>query len=192
MTTLTVLEQAFASHLDATPVGVRVVPRDETPWWRGRRAGRWRPLDPERVFETLCTLPRTGLVLVRPAAADPGAMLLAAAGAVLGLDVITLPGDLDEAIWCVGVALALGIDEPETFGRVLDVVCCGPVGAPAFPRQLWGPAGISVPALRPATLARWASCAWRPCSWCQAGGLPGHRCRRCGAPVVETAAEVAA
>ena len=192
MSAVTVFDQTIAQQLGSTRDGVYVVPRDEVQWWRIRRAGRWRPLNPDRVLDVLCDVPRPGVVLTRPAAVDPGAACLATVATLVGHDVITLPAALDEAIWSVGVCLALGLSDAVTLGRVLDVVCCGPGSAPSLPRQIWGPTGLSVPALRPATLARWAYCAWRPCSWCDAGGLPGQRCRRCGAPVHDMPVEVAA
>jgi hypothetical protein len=188
---VTVVDQSIAQRLGPTPDGVYVVPRDAVRWWRGRSAGRWRPLNPDRVLDVLCDLPRPGVVLTRPATVDPGAAFLATAATLVGHDVIMLPAVLDEAIWSVGVTLAIGVSDAATLARVLDVVCCGPGSAPSLPRQIWGPTGLSVPALRPATLARWAYCAWRPCSWCDAGGLPGHRCRRCGAPVHDIPVEVA-
>ncbi len=186
------IDATIARHLGRMPKGVFVVPRDTLRWWRVRRAGQWRPLDPERVIDLLCDLPRPGLVLARPASADPGAACLATTAAVAGHDVIALPAALDEAVWSVGVTLGLVACAGETLGRVLDVICCGPASAPTLPHQEWGPTGLSVPALRPVTLARWAYCAWHPCSWCDAGGLPGHRCRRCGAPVYQMPAQVAA
>lgn len=189
---LAVVDQAIARHLGSVPDFVVVVPRDVVRWWRVRRAGRWHPLDRDRVLDLLCGLPRPGLVLARPASADPGAACLATIAAVVGHEVITLPTAMDEALWSVGVTFSLAGCAGDTLGRVLDVICCGPASAPALPHQRWGPTGLSVPALRPATLARWAYCAWRPCIWCDAGGLPGHRCRRCGVPVTEPALEFAA
>ena len=44
-----------------------------------------------------------------------------------------------------------------------------------------GAGAVRVPALRPAVLARWAGCVWRPCDRCAGGGLPGAPCGRCGA-----------
>lgn len=189
---VTVIDHTLASHLGPPPDGVFVVPRKAASRWRVRRVERWRPLDPDAVLDVLCALPRPGFVLVRPVAADPGAACLATTAAVVGHEVITLPGELDEAVWSVGIAFGLMSCDAERVGRVLDVVCCGPGTALELPRRSWGPTGISVPALRPTTLARWAYCAWSPCSWCEAGGLVGHRCRRCGVIVQEPASEVAA
>lgn len=35
--------------------------------------------------------------------------------------------------------------------------------------------------------ARWALRAWRPCGWCEGGGVRSARCARCGAPLAEDA-----
>ena len=59
----------------------------------------------------------TGCGLDPPAAVDPGAAFLATAATLVGHDVITLPAALDEAIWSVGVTLALGVSDAATLGR---------------------------------------------------------------------------
>lgn len=192
MSGLTIIDQTIAVQLDHVPDGVYIVPRDTFGWWRWRQAGRWRPIDPDRVLDLLWALPRPGVVLARPPAADRGVACLASAATLAGHDVIALPEAIDEAVWSVAVAISLGVSDVSTLGRVLDVVCCGPGGARSVPQRPWGATGLSVPALRPATLARWAYRAWRPCRWCHGGGLPGYRCRRCGAPVDDLPTEVAA
>lgn len=187
-----IIDQAIADRLGPLPERFVVVRRERCAWRGPGRDRGWRALDPERVLQVVGDLAAPGWALVRPPESDPGAQCLSAAAALLGHEVVTLPAALDEAVWSVGVARGVGGSTDETLGRVLDVVCCGPNAAPKSPRQAWGPTGLLVPALRPATLARWAYCAWRSCTWCAAGGLPGHACRRCGAPIDELHSEVAA
>ncbi len=191
MSVVVVVDAAVAGTLDLPPC-VHVVPREAPRWGRDRRARSLRPLYPDRVLELLCELPRPALVLARPDASDPDAACLAALARLAGHQVVRLPARLDEAVWSVGAGFAVEDLSDRDRNRVLDVVCCGPDAAPAMPRQAWGPGGLTVPAVRPATLARWACCAWRPCGWCDAGGLSGHRCRRCGYPIAEVAWEAAA
>lgn len=184
MTTTLVVERGIVERLGGAPSGVWIVPRSPSRWWRRRREP-WAPLDPETVLETLAAIRRPAVVLARSAMADPGAGCLIDVAHLLGLEVRRLPDSLDAAAWSAGIASCLDQPLAADGNRALDVLCCGPAAAPASPRERWGPAGISVPALRPATLARWAACAWRACRWCAAGGLPGDRCRRCGHPVHE-------
>ncbi len=96
---------------------------------------------------------------------------------------IALPEDPAAAEWCVAVARELSPADHHAVVRALEVLCNGPDVVERAPRRSWGPHGIGVPALRPVTLARWASCAWVPCSWCARGGAVGHPCLRCGAPI---------
>ena len=182
MTPTLVVEHGIAECVGGAPFGVRVVPRRRSSWWRRRRSP-WEPLDPEAVLDVLIEIRRPAVVFTRRAAADPGARCLGDIAHLLGLDVRTLPDNRDEAAWCVGIAGSLGEALTARDIRALDVLCCGSAVAPGSPRGQWGPAGISVPALRPSTVVRWASCAWRACRWCAAGGLPGDRCRRCGNPI---------
>ncbi len=189
MTATLVVERGIIDRLGGEPSGAWIVPRRRSRWWRRRREG-WAPLDPESVLDALADIRRPAVVLVRSAVADPGAGCLIDVAHLLGLEVRTLPDGFDEAAWSAGIASCLdGVVPGASANRALDVLCCGPAVAPASPRRRWGVAGISVPAVRPATLARWASCAWRPCRWCTAGGLPGDRCRRCGNPIDEASPE---
>jgi hypothetical protein len=174
-------EEGIASLLTHRPPGMRVVPRERTSPWRGRR--RWAALRADDVLRVLDELPQPGVVLARPASADPGAACLAAIAGLLGHHVVVLPDAADESAWVAGVAAELDAGDDESFVRAVQVLCCGPAIAASFPRRRWGPTGIPVPALRPATLARWACCSWRPCCSCDGGGLPGLPCRCCGAPV---------
>ncbi len=98
---------------------------------------------------------------------------------------ISLPADAAAARWCVAVAAEISPADHHAVVRALEVLCNGPDVVGRAPRRPWGSEGIPVPALRPVTLARWASCAWVPCSWCARGGAAGYACLRCGAPVVE-------
>ena len=182
MTPTLVVERGLAECLGGGPSEVRIVARRRARWWRRYRSP-WAPLDPESVLDALVEIRRPVVVLARSAAADPGARCLIDIARLLGLEMRTLPENRDEAAWCVAIAGSL--DQAPIAGnlRALDVLCCGSAVAPGSPRGRWGPTGISVPALRPGTIARWASCAWRPCGWCAAGGLPGDRCRRCGNPI---------
>ena len=182
MSTTLVVERGIAERLGGEPPGVRIVPRRQSRWWRRRREP-WAPLDPEVVLDALAELRRPAVVLARSAVADPGAGCLIDVANLLGLEVRRLPDRREEAAWSAGIASALGEPMAADGSRALDVLCCGPAVLPASPRHGWGPTGLLVPALRPATLVRWSSCAWRACRWCAAGGLPGDRCRRCGNPI---------
>jgi hypothetical protein len=188
MTLTIVVEHGIIAHLGGVPSGMRIVARRRSRWWRRHRTP-WASLDPEAVLDTLAEIHRPAVVLARRAVADPGARCLIDVARLLGLEVRTLPDSCEEAAWIAGIAGSLGEAPPAGGGRALDVLCCGPAIVPTSPRQRWGPTGISVPALRPGTIARWASCAWRACRWCAAGGLPGDRCRRCGNPIDAVACE---
>ena len=150
-------------------------------WCRDRRGGgaAAADLDPDDVVEALERAGPGALVLARPPAAIRAARALPALAAVMGREVVRLPGDGDAAAWVV--AIAAGLD-PRGAGaaRRLQVLA----GARGRAR-LAPPAGrggrARVPALRPGVLARWAGCAWRPCARCGGGGLPGAACGRCGA-----------
>jgi hypothetical protein len=177
-----VIEGGIASALAEPPPALRVLPRQRSRAWRCRRTP-WVPLRPDDVLEALDEIPRPAVVLARSAGVDPGAACLAPIGRLLGHDTLVLPDAPDEAAWVAGVACEIDVEDDASYVRILHVVCCGPSIAASFPRRRWGPTGISVPALRPATLARWASCSWQACRWCVGGGLPGSPCRCCGAEV---------
>lgn len=166
------------------PSGLHTIPRRRRPWWR--RGTSWAPLDPSEVTDALSRVPAPAVVLARSAAADPGAACLGPLARLLGHRVVQLPSDPGEAAWSASIAASLLVLPDEAFLRVVDVLCCGPATSPPAPRCLWG-GGISVPALRPETLARWASCAWRRCGWCRRGGLPGRACRTCGTAIADEA-----
>lgn len=150
---------------------------------RGRRG--WRPIDGDDVVAALRSAGAGAVVATRSAEADPGAALLRRLAAAAGHEVVTLPDDADAAAWAVAVAAA-GRDGP--VARRLQALA-GLAIAPsrAIPRRDRGTAGL-LPALRPAVLARWAECAWRPCPRCGGGGLPGAPCGRCAAPLPAAAA----
>ena len=96
---------------------------------------------------------------------------LPALAAVMGREVVRLPGDDDAAAWVVAVAGALAGEGADAARRLQVLV--GATAAPALPRRPVGARAARVPALRPGVLARWAGCAWRPCGRCAGGGLPG-------------------
>ena len=187
-----VVDASIASRLRTTPPALCTVPRSRVRRWVPRGGEVWRPLDRCRVIDALIDVPAGGRVLVRPAQTDPGGSFLAVAARLAGHEVVWLPGPLDEAVWSVGMALSVLGRDVATIDRTLDVVCCGPASLAALPQRAWGGVGFAVPAVRPATLARLAFCAWRPCSWCDAGGLPGGYCARCGSELAETPLAAAA
>lgn len=187
-----VVDESIACRLRDAGPWLCVVPRARVRGWRHRGDELWRPLDRRRVIDTLIDVPACGRVLVRPAQSDPGGSILAAAARLAGHEVVWLPDALDEAVWSVGMALSLVGSDVATIDRVLDVVCCGPEVLEALPQRAWGGAGRGVPAVRPATLVRLARCAWRPCSWCDAGGLADGRCARCGSELADTPLAAAA
>ena len=157
--TAIVVEQALASAGAAEPSeAVVVVSRA-----RVRRRG-WADLDPDDVVAALDGAGPRALVLARPVLADPGARALPALAAVMGREVVRLPGDDDAAAWVVAVAGALAGEGADAARRLQVLV--GATAAPALPRRPVGAGTTRMPALRPGVLARWAGCAWRPCGRC--------------------------
>jgi hypothetical protein len=180
-----VVDESIACRLASAPLSLRTVPRARVRL-RVRHGGAiWRPLDRGRVIDILVDIPAAGRVLVRPGRVDPGGAFLAVAARLVGHEVVWLPEAMDEAVWSVGVALSFAGRDLATTDRALDVVCGGPASLAALPRRDWGGAGTVVPTLRPATIARLAYCAWVPCGWCDAGGLAGRRCARCGSDLAD-------
>ncbi len=169
-----IVEQGVVDPLGGLPANLVVVPRPRPP--RYRRGRRWAPLDPETVLDTLAAVPRPAVVLARDPSADPGARCLLDLAPLLGLELRRLP-DCDEmAVLSVGIASRADESGSSAGGRVLDVLCCATLLTMCR-------SGVLDRPLRPGTLRRWASCAWRPCLWCSAGGPAGDRCARCGSPV---------
>ena len=140
---------------------------------RGRRRGRWRPLDPDAVTDALAALEADAVVAARPAAADPGAAALPVLAGVMGLRGVRLPCDAVAAATTLALAAHPGFAACARGMEVVAVLVAD---------------GGALPALRPSVLARWAARAWRPCGSCDAGGPGGRRCCRCGAPVPRGAA----
>jgi hypothetical protein len=172
-----VAERALApASAGAGAARLVVVPRDR----RARRRG-WRPLAPDDVVAALESAGGSALVLARAPAADPGAAALPGLARVMGREVVRLPDDAAAAAWAVAVAVAWPPDAG--LARRLQVLVGAAGGGTALPRRRVGES-LSVPAVRPPVLARWAGCVWRPCARCGGGGLPGASCGRCGAGLV--------
>lgn len=178
MTTLIVDRHIVDVLGPRAPQGIWPVPRRRRTLGRG--AGT---ITREAAANALTATEGPMVVLARGARVDPDAAALGDAMAALGGPVITLPDELDAAAWSVGLAAALSGAEPGAVVRALEVLCCGPAVMPDAPLRPWGPRELPVPALRPVTLARWATRTWSPCAWCARGGAPGWPCRRCGAGV---------
>ncbi len=176
-----VVEERVAARIASPPPAVRIVARGRS-WWRAGES-RWAPLRPDAVLDALHAVPRPALVLARPATADPGAACLAPLAALLRHEVVTLPGGEQEAAWAAAIAGSLAGGGRAGVLPAVQVVCRGPQVAPGLPRCGRGAAGLSYPVVRPATLGRWARCAWRPCRWCHGGGAPAGPCPTCGAPL---------
>ena len=126
----------------------------------GRRRG-WKDLDADRVVDILDEGGPGALVLVRDVEADPGARVLGELARVMGLDLLRLPAAPGEAAWTLAVAAHDDFQGDGLLRRLEALVGEMGEGGP-LPRRALGP-GLRVPALRPAALARWAGCAWRPC-----------------------------
>ncbi len=154
----------------------------------GARSNRWRRrrLAVDDMVETLDRAPHPVIALLRDAEDGSDDVAMRRAIDALGAVRIMLPGDLASARWCVAIAADIAPAEHQAVVRALEVLCNGPGVVGGAPRRAWGAQGVQVPALRPVTLARWASCAWTPCSWCARGGADAHPCRRCGAPIRRT------
>jgi len=152
-----------------------------------RRPGRGecRPLDPGATMDVLRAAPPGALALARAASADPGAAVLPALAALAGLTVVTLPEPADAAVWTVAVAAHWAAEGVDDLLRAIVVVCGLWDREGLLPRRRWGAADLRAPAVRPRALARWATRAWRPCSWCRrGGGLASACCGLCGAAVL--------
>lgn len=176
-----VVEAGLLSRLaDAPPPDVVAAARA-----RGRRG--WRPMDGDDVVAALRVAGPGAVVAARGAGADPGATLLRRLAAAAGHEVVTLPDDPDAAAWAVAVAARAGGRDGPVARRLQALAGLAAAPPPTIPRRDRGAAG-PLPSLRPAVLARWAECAWRPCPRCGGGGLPGAPCGRCAAPLPAGAA----
>jgi hypothetical protein len=176
-----VVEEGLLRRLGHAGAAVDVVRRTRA---RGRR-GRWLPLDCEETLAVVLGAGPGALVLARPPAADPGAACLARLAAAAGVPVLRLPEHPDAAAWTVGVAARWAEQGPASrLARLIAVLVAATARGAAragLPLRPWGAEGVLVPALRPATLARWAAGAWRACAWCrEGGGLAGAACACCG------------
>jgi len=186
MATTIVVDQHLADILGAREIrGLRVAPRRRRgPFTRGPGA-----ITRADAAEALASVEGPVVVLARAGRVDPDAAALPDVMRAIGGPVITLPDDEDAAAWSVGLAAALLEADHGALVRALEVLCCGPRVVTDASTRLWGPREIPVPALRPVTLARWASCTWSPCGWCVRGGAPDWPCRRCGGTVPPRAGE---
>lgn len=150
---------------------------------RGRRRARgWRRLEADRVVSALDAGGPAALVLARDVGADPGAGVLVHLARIMGNDVVRLPSAPVEAAWAIGVAAHEDF-QGDGLLRRLEALVGETRGHGHLPRRALGSGAARVPALRPAVLAKWAACAWRPCATCAGGGPAGGRCGRCGAPM---------
>jgi hypothetical protein len=177
-----VVEQSIAALLGPPHPVLRVAARRRGSRW-GWHSSSWRALDPAAALDAIIDAPAPALVLARTGSADRGGSCLRSMARVLDIDVIDLPDAIEDAAWSVGIAMRLADADSQHFARALDVICCGPTAFRGLPTRPWGLGGSPVPALRPETLARWSTCAWRHCTWCRGGGFPGAPCRRCGTPI---------
>lgn len=153
---------------------------------RHRRHGRTSADD---VVAVVGEASQSAIVLIQPPEGDEDDATMQRVVDAVGAVRITLPDDLSSARWCVAIAAEIAPADHHAVVRALEVLCNGPDVVTGVPRRSWGPHDVGVPALRPVTLARWASCAWVPCSWCARGGADAHPCRRCGAPIRRPVAE---
>lgn len=135
------------------------------------RGGR-RAATPVRADDVVRAVERAGsgaVVLVRPLAADPALAVVAPLARMLGVPRVLLPADPAAAAWVITLAGTAEVGDGALVDR-LEVL-----------------AGIAacrgtLPALRPAVIARWAARAWRPCGRCGRGGVHGAPCGGCGMP----------
>lgn len=179
MGALVLVEAAVAGHIGSDlPPALRAVPAPAPRrWWR---RGDSRCTAIAAATDLLLDDPtRERVVLAGPCSDSE----LVATARALGFPIVALACDGAEAAWVAALAAQLAEVGGEPFLRALEVLAVGPGVACDVPRRPWGPDGVAVPALRPVTLARWATRAWTPCSWCARGGAPGHHCARCGAHV---------
>ncbi len=148
----------------------------------GRRClrGRRSKTSLDTLTEQVSAAPRA-IILARRTDRD-----LCRVGRALERDLVRLPDGVDAASWVIAVAVAITRSDRAALLRALDVLCNGPEIIPAGPSRPWGAGGLTVPALRPSTLAKWAVRAWEPCSWCSRGGLAGRACGACGTMVVDS------
>ena len=153
-----VAEEGLASLVGGgAPGRLVVVPR------RRGRGRRWRSLDADRVVEALSAGGPGALVLTRDADADPGARVLSELARIMGHEVLVLPAAEEEAAWAIAIAAHGDFQGDDLLRRMEALVGGMREGGPLPRRDLGG--GVTVPALRPAALARWAGCAWRAVSY---------------------------
>jgi hypothetical protein len=178
-----VIGQATAERIGQSPRAAVTV--------AGPRSRRFHPVRGRRPDGHLDayveSLARSGSSAVVLAGDDEGELRRAARA--LGRDVLRLPAEHTSAAWVVSVGAALARAERAPLLRVLQVLCNGPAAAPG-PHRQWNDG--AVPALRPATLARWATRSWAQCGWCRGGGLPGSACCVCGSLICGGGVEVIA
>jgi hypothetical protein len=122
------------------------------------------------------------LVLARPCDRTAAGRPVLAVARAAGAGEVVLPDEEWLARWVVALA-GRWAGDGDLLRRLRALVSA--LGAAVLPTRPWGPDGAHVPALRPPVLARWLSCAWRPCGACRGGGgVPGGPCGACGATPV--------
>ena len=138
---------------------------------RPRRRRREAAIHADAVVAAIEAAGPDAVVLARPPDADPGGASVRPVAVLLGVPCVRLPPAAEAAAWVVAVAANAQFGDTALVRRLEALA-----GAAAD--------GRTPPALRPGVLARWAGCAWRPCSRCGGGGVAGGPCGRCGAPAI--------
>ncbi|MSO44217.1 MAG: hypothetical protein EXQ74_02730 [Thermoleophilia bacterium] len=145
----------------------------------GRRCTRATQTD--GVLDVLAAADGRAIVLARPPWADPPLAVLPALAMLAGHEVIWLAADEAPAAWAAALITRWAeAMPPEDLVRRAQVAVGLAMMSPArLPSRGWGVGGQMVPALRAGAVGRWCDCAWRPCEWCEAGGIADAPCPSC-------------